>query len=115
MSTETVKPKKNFPDVPVTRILALGRFVSPPTPEQIAAIFPKEVPATLKLYLEGKIEQLWMRHNQTGPIFLLNTTSIEQADKWMESLPLGEAGLMKFEFIELSPLSPLHALLPKAE
>jgi hypothetical protein len=117
MTAETVtisdRPKGNFPEVPITRILALGSFVTAPTPDQVQAIFPQEVPATLKLYLEGKIEQLWMRHNQTGPVFLLNTTSTDQAHEWMESLPLGKEGLMRFEFIELSPLSPLHALLPK--
>ena len=97
----------------MTRILALGHFVSPPTPEQIAKVFPREVPATLKLYLEGKIDQMWMRHNQTGPVFMLNVKTVEEADALMESLPLGQEGLMKFEFIELAPLSPLHALLPK--
>jgi hypothetical protein len=29
----------------------------------------------------------------------------------MEKLPLGQAGLMKHEFIELGPLTPLHLLL----
>ena len=29
----------------------------------------------------------------------------------MEELPLGRAGLMKHEFIELGPLTPLHLLL----
>ncbi len=29
----------------------------------------------------------------------------------MEELPLGQAGLMKHELIELGPLTPLHLLL----
>ena len=29
----------------------------------------------------------------------------------MEHLPLGQAGLMKHEFIEFGPLTPLHLLL----
>jgi hypothetical protein len=29
----------------------------------------------------------------------------------METLPLGQAGLMKHEFFELGPLTPLHLLL----
>jgi hypothetical protein len=52
------KPKRPFPVVPTTKILATGRFTSPPTPEQLKAIFPKEVPATLKLYLAGKIRKV---------------------------------------------------------
>jgi hypothetical protein len=104
-------PTSNFPVVPTTRILAIGQFTKPPTPEQMKEFFPKEVPATLRLYLAGKIDQWWIRQTQTGPVFLLNVTSVEEARTLMESLPLGRAGLMKHEFIELGPLTPLHLLL----
>ena len=104
-------PKSNFPVVPTTKILAIGQFTKPPTPEQIKEIFPKEVPATLRLYLDGKIDQWWIRQAQPGPVFLLNVTSVEEARVLMEELPLGQAGLMKHEFIELGPLTPLHLLL----
>ena len=105
------RPKGPFPVVPTTRILAIGQFTKPPTPEQIKEFFPKEVPATLRLYLAGKIDQWWIRQTQTGPVFLLNVTSVGEARALMESLPLGRAGLMKREFIELGPLTPLHLLL----
>ena len=104
-------PKTNFPVVPTTRVLAIGQFTKPPTPEQMKEFFPKEVPATLRLYLAGKIDQWWIRQTQTGPVFLLNVTSVEEARTLMESLPLGRAGPMKHEFIELGPLTPLHLLL----
>src|ERR1700736_2422049 len=104
-------PEPNFPVVPTTKILAIGQFTKPPTPEQIKEFFPKEVPATLRLYLAGKIDQWWIRQTQTGPVFLLNVTSVEEARALMESLPLGQAGLMKHQFIELGPLTPLHLLL----
>ncbi len=93
------------------KILALGRFTSPPTPEQVRAIFPKEVPDTLRLYLEGKIEQMWARQDQKGPVFLMNVTSVPEAHTILEALPLGQAKLMEFEYIELTPLTPLHMLL----
>src|SRR5580692_516498 len=104
-------PRRNFPVVPTTHILAIGQFTKPPTAEQIQELFPKEVPATLRLYLAGKIDQWWIRQTQTGPVFLLNVTSVEEARALMENLPLGQAGLMKHEFIELGPLTPLHLLL----
>jgi len=104
-------PKRNFPVVPTTKILAIGQFTKAPTPEQIKEIFPEEVPATLRLYLAGKIDQWWIRQTQTGPVFLLNVTSLEEARGLMEELPLGQAGLMTHEFIELGPLTPLHLLL----
>jgi hypothetical protein len=110
-ATTKEMPKGPFPVVPTTRILAIGQFTKPPTPEQIKEFFPKEVPATLRLYLAGKIDQWWIRQTQTGPVFLLNVTSVGEARALMESLPLGRAGLMKHEFIELGPLTPLHLLL----
>jgi hypothetical protein len=39
---------------------------------------PKEVPHTLQLYLDGKIEQFWFRPD-AGPVFLMNTESVEEA------------------------------------
>src|SRR5580658_6969900 len=103
--------KPPFPVVPTTKILAIGQFTKVPTPEQLKEIFPKEVPATLRLYLAGKIDQWWIRQTQTGPVFLLNVTSLEEARALMETLPLGQAGLMEHEFIELGPLTTLHLLL----
>jgi hypothetical protein len=97
-------PKQPFPVVPTTKILVIGEFTKPPAPEQIREIFPKELPATLRLYLAGRIDQWWIRQTQTGRVFLLNVTSLEEARALMEKLPLGQAGLMKHEFIELGPL-----------
>jgi hypothetical protein len=42
-------------------------------------IMRKEVPDTLKLYLEDKIEQFWFREDKPGVIFLMNTESLDQA------------------------------------
>jgi len=86
-------PNRSFPVVPTTKILAIGQFTRPPTLEQINEFFPKEVPATLRLYLAGKIDQWWIRQTQTGPVFLLNVTSLEEARALMEELPLGRAAL----------------------
>jgi hypothetical protein len=108
---EAVVPKRPFPVLPTSKILALGRFTAPPTPEQVKTIFPFEVPDTLKLYLDGKIEQMWARQDQKGPVFLMNVTSVAEAHALLEKLPLGKAKLMEFELVELTPLTPLHMLL----
>jgi hypothetical protein len=105
------QPKRPFPVLPTSKILALGRFTSPPTPEQLKTIFPKEVPETLRLYLNGNIEQWWARQDQKGPVFLMNVKTIAEAHSILEKLPLGQAKLMEFEYVELSPLTPLHMLL----
>jgi hypothetical protein len=103
--------KALFPVVPTTKVLAIGRFTSHPTPEQIREFFPREVPATLQLYLDGKIDQWWVRQDQTGPVFLMNVTSVAEARAILEKLPLGQAKLMDFDYVELGPLSPLYSLL----
>jgi hypothetical protein len=100
-----------FPIVPTTKVLAIGRFTSRPTPEQMQEFFPREVPATLQLYLNGKIDQWWVRQDQTGPVFLMNVTSVAEARDILGKLPLGQAKLMEFDYIELGPLSPLNLLL----
>jgi hypothetical protein len=41
----------------------------------------------------------------------MNVTSVEEARTILEKLPLGQAKLMAFEYVELSPLTPLHLLL----
>jgi hypothetical protein len=55
---EAIAPKRPFPVLPTSKILVPGRFTAPPAPEQVKAIFPHEVPDTLQLYLDGKIEQM---------------------------------------------------------
>src|ERR1700686_4233691 len=60
---------------------------------------------------QQRIEQWWARQDQKGPVFLLNVTSVDEAHTLLEALPLGQAKLMEFEYIELTPLTPLHMLL----
>jgi hypothetical protein len=52
------KPKGPFPEVPTTKILAIGRFTTRPTPEQIKEFFPREVPDTLRL--------IWLVRSTSG-------------------------------------------------
>jgi hypothetical protein len=104
-------PNGAFPAVPTTKILAIGRFLAPLTPEQKKAILPKEVPDTVRLFLAGKIDQWWSRQDGKGPVFLMNVTSVEEARTLLATLPLDQARLMEFDLIELGPLGPLHLLL----
>ena len=53
------------------KVMAIGTLDAPLTSEQRQQILPNEVSHTLKLYLDGKIEQFWFRQG-TGPIFLMN-------------------------------------------
>ena len=61
------------------KAFAIGSFAKPITDEERQRIMRKEVSDTLKLYLEGKIEQFWFREDKPGVIFLMNTESLDQA------------------------------------
>lgn len=109
--TLAAQTASSAPTVPTTRILAIGSLTAPLSPEEAQTIMPKEVRATVDLYLNGKIDQWWFRQDGGGVVFLLNVTSIEEADTMLEKLPLGVAQRMKFQLMPLGPLNPLHILL----
>jgi hypothetical protein len=93
------------------KVLAIASIVKPLTPEQRQQIMPNEVPATLKLYLDGKIEQFWYRQDAPGVIFLMNAESIEQAKATVEALPLTAGGFAKYDLMHVGPLAPLGLLI----
>lgn len=92
------------------KVMAIASVKSPLTPEQRKQYLPSEVPATLKHYLEGSIEQFWFREN-AGPIFLMNVESVEQAKATLATLPLVAANLMTYELMPVGPLIPLGLLI----
>jgi hypothetical protein len=100
-----------MPPVPTTRVLAIGTIV--PNADLTAAreILPSEVRETVKLYLDGKIEQWYSLQDKVGVAFILNVTDVAAARDMLEKLPLGQAHLMAFELTPLGPLNPLRQLL----
>ena len=92
------------------KVFAIASIPQPISPEQLQQIMPKEVAATLKHYLEGKIEQFWFRE-KAGPIFLMNVESVEQAKAELDTLPLVAANLMTYELMPVTPLRPLGLLI----
>lgn len=93
------------------KVFAIGTITKAPTPEQQAEIMPKEVPHTLQLYLDGKIEQFWFRQDRAGVVFLMSVASIDEAKAVVDDLPLTERGFMTFELIPVGPLAPLGRLI----
>ena len=93
------------------KVFAIGSFAKPITDEERRRIMQKEVRDTLKLYLEGKIEQFWFREDKPGVIFLMNSESVDQAKATIQTLPLAANGFLEFEFIPVGPLKPLGLLI----
>ena len=93
------------------KVFALGNIVKPMTDEQRAQVMPREVPATLQLYLDARIEQFWFRTDRPGVVFLLEAESVEAAAATVGALPLTREGFIAYEFIPVGPLAPLGLLL----
>jgi hypothetical protein len=85
--------------------------VTPEQIQQIVAIMPAEIRATVKLYFDGKIRQWYSRGDGKGVIFLVEAKTVDEARALMETLPLAKEDLMDHEYIPVGPLMPLRALM----
>ncbi len=94
-----------------TEVLVIETRRQGVTPQQIMAIMPAEVRATVKLYLDGKIRQWYSRGDGKGVVFLVDATTVDEARAVMESLPLAKEQLMDHQYIPIGPLMPLLALM----
>ncbi len=96
---------------PTTKILAIGSLTAPLSPDEMKTLMPNEATQTVELYLNGKIDQWWFRQDGEGVVFLMNVTSVDEADSLLKRLPLGVARRMTFQLMPLGPLKPLRILL----
>jgi len=96
--------------VPTTKILAVATLVGTMTPDERQKIMPDEVKATVALYLEGKLDEWFIRQDGKGVVFLFNAQSEDEVRQWTSNLPLVKAGILSFNFMPLGPLKPLQYL-----
>ena len=94
-----------------TAVLVIETAKQGVTPQQIMAVIPAEIRATVKLYFDGKIRQWYSRGDGKGVIFLVDATTVDEARTLMETLPLAKEDLMDHEYIPVGPLIPLKALM----
>ena len=90
------------------KFMAIGHVQAPL--DQLKPHMAKEPAATLKLYVEGKIEQFWFVEN-SGPIFLMNAASADEAREVLATLPLVAANLITYDLLAVGPLVPLGRLI----
>jgi hypothetical protein len=83
------------------------------TRQQVTAVMPAEIRATVQLYLDGKIREWFSRSDGRGVVFLLDTRDVAEAQTIMEGLPLGKANLMDHDYIAVGPLLPLRLLMTR--
>ena len=82
--------------------------------QQVMAVIPAEIRATVRLYLDGKIREWYSRGDGKGVIFLVDAKTEDEARGIMETLPLAKEQLMNTEYIPVGPLMPLGALMGPA-
>ena len=99
------------PQPKITGVLAMLSPKPGVTVEQVMKIMPAEIRATVPLYLDGKIQQWYMRGDGRGVIFIMNCQDVAEARSLIESLPLSQANLADEQFIPVGPLLPLGMLL----
>ena len=84
------------------------------TPQQIMAVIPDEIQATVKLYFDGKIRQWYSRGDGKGVVFMVDAKTEDEARAIMETLPLAKEHLIDHQYVPVGPLMPLRALNPGA-
>jgi hypothetical protein len=95
----------------ITEVMVIQTAKQGVTAQQIMAVIPAEIRATVKLYLDGKIRQWYSRGDGKGVIFLVEAKTEDEARALMETLPLAKEQLMDHEYIPVGPLMPLRALI----
>lgn len=102
------------PAPPPTTAVLVNLTVKPDVDRaQLATLMPEEVRDTVKLYLDGKIQQWYARGDGRGVVFILNVTDAATAKALMDSLPLAKSNLVTYEYTALGPLTPLRALITR--
>jgi hypothetical protein len=95
----------------ITGVIVILTAKAGATREQVMAVMPAEIRATVQLYLNGKIREWYSRGDGRGVVFLLDSTDVAEAQAIMEGLPLAKQNLMDHEYIAVGPLLPLRLLI----
>jgi hypothetical protein len=107
-------PASGIPSVaipPPSEVLVIETPKPGVTFQQIIAVMPSEVRATVNLYLDGKIREWYSRGDGKGVVFLVDAKTEDEARAIMETLPLAKAQLMDHQYIPVGPLMPLRMLI----
>ncbi len=96
---------------PTTAILTTLTVKADAQRADVMKVMPNEVRDTVKLYLDGKIQQWFARADGRGVVFILNCATVAEAKAITDTLPLSKANLATFEYVALTPLTPLRMLL----
>jgi hypothetical protein len=79
--------------------------------DQVMKALPEETRETLTLYLDGKISHWFGRADGKGVVFILDCSTVAEAKALTDTLPFAKLNLATFDYLPLTPLTPLRTLL----
>ncbi len=85
------------------KILAMEVETAGVQPEQFSPHLKGEARRVWELYQKGLIRELYFRGDRSEAVLILECADVEAARQTLESLPLVQAGLIRFEIIPLVP------------
>jgi hypothetical protein len=99
------------PAVPVTEVMAVATSKPGPLPDEARKQIPDEVRGVVRLYLDGKIDQMYMRGDRGAVILFLRAKTVDEAKAILENLPLVKGGYVNVEYVPVGPLMSLGYLM----
>jgi len=70
-----------------TKLLAIGTL-KPLTTEQQRQFMAKEVSGALQIWLDEEMDQVWLRQDGKGAVFVMTTSSLGEANAFLKALAL---------------------------
>lgn len=92
------------------KILALGSVLPGADPEKIKAAQKEEVRHVWEWHRRDVIREMYFRTDKPGAVFVLESASVEEARRVIDTFPLVASGLIDFELIPLGHFYGLAAL-----
>lgn len=92
------------------RILALERSIEGVSDAECTAWLRPEALRAWELYRQGVIKELYFRPDTHEAVLLLECSDIQEARRILDSLPLVEHELIRFEIVPLAPYTGFERL-----
>ena len=109
----SAQPPADPPSPKTTEVMVILTARQGVTRQQIMAIMPAEIRATVTLYLDGKIRQWYSRGDGRGVVFMIAAQTVDEAHAVVDTMPLAKENLMDHEYIPVGPLVPLAGLIAR--
>jgi muconolactone delta-isomerase len=85
------------------KILALETEVEGVLPEHFGPHLKAEARRAWELYQSGVIREIYFRADRAEAVLILECADVHQAQQILATLPLVQAGLIRFDIIPLTP------------